>query len=273
MKIGRRQELTVREQVDGGFGLGDAEQSVFLDARLAPQGTSVGDVLEVFVQSDRSGNPEAIFDIPYAERGEFALLQVIDRAPHGAYLDWGLERDLFMPNFLQFGRIEIGDKVVVAIDVDDRGRLFASNRLVDYFDTDFSGLEVGLEVSLAVYGFNDIGVKVIVDGQYTGLVYKDQLFEEAEIGGELTGWIAAIRDDGKLDITLRRTGRQGTRDARQMVLDALEDGDGFLDLTDKSDPAVIRERLQISKKQFKKAVGALYKERLVVLSPNGIRRA
>ena len=209
--------------------------------------------------------------MPLAEAGQFAFLEVVDLAPHGAYLHWGLPRDLFVPRFLLFEDPSIGDSLMVAIDVDDRGRLFGSNRLVEYFDPDLSALSVGQQVELWVFHRSERGWQVIVDGTHAGQLYDDQVFQSLRVGEKLTGWVQELRSDGKVDVRARRTGRQAIDDDRATLQAALTQAGGFLPLTDRSPPAEIQARLQLSKKAFKRALGGLYKDGRVEIGTDGIR--
>jgi predicted RNA-binding protein (virulence factor B family) len=261
----------VQEQVRAGFWVGDDADSAFLPIYNAPEELEVGQELEVFVFHDKDGSPMATTDDPLVQRGEFAFLEVVDVADHGAYLNWGLERDLFVPHGLQHRRMSIGDHVVVVVDVDDQGRVYASSKLAGFFDNALNALQVGAEVKLLVYGFTDLGTLVVVDGRFTGLVYKSETFQELYIGDALTGWVSGLRGDGRVDVSLQRAKKAGTLDAREVIWDALVENGGFLPLTDRSSPEAIHSALQMSKKRFKKAVGSLYKDRRIRLDDDGIR--
>jgi len=273
VKTGITQTLTVQEAVTNGWMVGDDSDSAFMGKRNAPDVVNIGDAVDVFIYADKDGSPLATVHKPFAELGQFAMLEVIDVSRHGLHLDWGIDRDLFVPFNLQHERLREGDRVVVVIDLDDQGRLFGSNKLHDFFDMNLDPLTDGQEVSLLVYGFNNVGALVVVDGRYTGIIYKSETFQTIRLGDELTGYIKTRRHDGKLDITLQRTKRAGTLDAVESVWERLQAKGGFLPLTDKSDPDRIRQELAMSKKQFKKAIGALYKQRRILLEDGGIRAA
>jgi hypothetical protein len=230
----------------------------------------VGGTVEAFVYTEKDGEVVATTLLPKVEVGQFGVCEVVELAGPGAYLDWGLERDLLVPFALQHQPLKVGQTVVVAVDVDDRDRLFGSTRLAEFFERDVQQLAVGQEVELLVYGMNAHGVLLVVDGRYTGLAYHDAVYQRLGVGDRLTGWVAEHRDD-RVDVSLQRTAKRGRQDARSTLLAALEANDGWLPLHDRSSPVAIQRSLQMSKKAFKRAVGALYKERLVTLEDGGIR--
>ena len=270
MQVGRVQTLVVVEQVRGGFSLDEADP-VFLPRRNAPDDLEVGASLRVFVFTDRAGEPIATTDLPVVQVGGLAALEVVDVAEHGAYLDWGLDRDLFVPHGLMHRPLHVGDRTVVAVDIDEHGRIFGSTKLLGFLDVAPPDLASGTEVSLLVYGRNEVGHLMVVEGRYTGLAYHSATFEPLHIGDRRTGWVEAVRPDGRIDVALQRGRREGTEDASAIVWEALEDDGSFLALHDRSSPAEIQARLQMSKKRFKKAVGALYRARRITLEATGIR--
>jgi len=272
MKIGKSQEMTVLEQQRQGYTLGDdGETTVFLPRDQASRALEVGTGVQVFIFTDREGAPVATMDTPKVEVEQFACLEVVDVTGHGTYLDWGLTRDLYLPFGLQQKHLRAGDRVVVGVGVDDYGRIYASSKLGEFFDYDTRSCEVKQEVDLLVYDFNDSGVQVVIDGRYSGILYYDQTFTNLRLGDTARGWITFLRDDGRIDVALQQPGRRGTDDAKAKIWAALLAHDGFLALTDKSSPTRIRGELQMSKKAFKKAIGALYKERKITLGADGIR--
>ncbi|MEZ4323237.1 MAG: S1-like domain-containing RNA-binding protein [Myxococcota bacterium] len=270
MEIGRSQRLEVMERVPDGFWLADGEGSAFLPHGVAPEGLSVGQRLKVFVYTDRNGDLLATTDPPKVERDGFACLEVVDVAGHGAYLDWGLDRDLFVPHNLQHRPLKIGEHAVVVVDVDEHGRIFGSTKLGARFESAMHALRIGQKVSLLVYGFNDVGAQVIVDGRFTGLVYDNEMFREVMLGDAMDGWITGLRSDGRADVSLQPSRKAGTLDAREVIWDRLVENDGFLGLTDRSAPEEIERVLQMSKKRFKKAVGSLYKDRRIRIAQDGL---
>lgn len=271
MHVGSTQKLVVLERVRGGYLVGDPEAPAFLSRLEAPDGIEAGEEVSVFLYTAKDGSYLATTRTPFVQVGTFGALEVVDVAGPGAYLDWGLDRDLLVPRALQHRELSIGDIAVVAVDVDDRDRVFASTKLAEFFDRNVGDLSIGQEVELLVYGFNTHGALMVVDQRYTGLAYHNEVFRELRVGERMTGWVSGLREDGRVDVVLQRARRAGTDDAVDVVLHALEAHGGFLPLHDKSSPADIRKTLEMSKKVFKKAVGSLYKARRIRIERDGIQ--
>lgn len=268
LEIGKTNSLIVAKKTSAGFLLTDGTEEVLLPTRLAPDELEPGQKIEVFVYTDSEDRPIATTQKPLAEVGQFACLRVVAQTPHGAFLDWGLDKDLLLPFAEQHERLVIGQKYVVAVYLDNSTqRVAAASKLGSFLDYDVSGLEEDQPVVAVVYAKSDRGALVLVDDRYSGLVYPSELFSPVEIGQSLTGFIAKIRDDNKLDIRLRRVGTTGKRDAADVILSALEEAGGALPLGDKSTPEDITRELGISKKVFKAAIGGLYKAGKVIPGP------
>jgi len=278
IQIGRYNTLEVVREEAAGLYLsaeqrGPKSEQLLLPGRYVPEGTHIGDRLRVFVYTDSEDRPIATTLEPKAVVGDFAFLEVIDQSPHGAFLDWGLDKDLFAPSNEQHQRLQVGDRHVFAVSLDERTqRVKASSQLGPYLDYEVQAVDEGAEVGLLVYGHSDIGAQVVVDGRHPGLVYFDEAYRQLLVGDRLTGYVQRVRPDNKLDVRLQRTGRSARHDAQQVILDALEGAGGFLPLHDKSSPAEIRAKLALSKKAFKRALGGLYKARRIVVRPDGIER-
>jgi predicted RNA-binding protein (virulence factor B family) len=241
-----------------------------LPRREAPQVTP-GEQLEVFLYQDAAGELQGTCRLPLAQAGEFALLTVRSVGPHGAFLDWGLAKDLLAPTPLQPERMQAGRSYLVKVDLDQQGRPYANARVEDCLDHGRPDLRVGDAVSIIVWQFTDLGAKVIANGRFPALLYRDELPAGIVAGVELAGYVKRLRDDGKLDVTLRKVGAEGVSDARDAVLKALAAHGGKLMLHDRSSPAEIQRVLGMSKKTFKKAVGGLYKDGLVTLTEEELR--
>jgi predicted RNA-binding protein (virulence factor B family) len=240
-----------------------------LPRREAPS-LAPGDQVEVFLYQDSAGELQATCRQPLAQAGEFALLTVLSVGPHGAFLDWGLAKDLLAPFSLQPDRMQVGWSYLVKVELDEQGRPFANARIDDCLDHGRPDLQVGDQVALLIRQFTDLGAKVIVNHRYPALLYRDEIPAGAGVGAPLTGYVKRLREDGKLDVTLRKVGAEGVSDARQLILDALAAHGGILPLHDGSSPEAILQTLGVSKKTFKKAVGGLYKDGLVLLTDKGI---
>ncbi|MFT5292079.1 MAG: putative RNA-binding protein (virulence factor B family) [Planctomycetota bacterium] len=271
--LGQCQDLEVMRLVGVGAFLGDETGEVLLPYKYVPTGLGVGDSVRVFVHTDSDDRLVAITRMPSATLGNIAVMQVVDQTPHGVFVDWGLEKDLFVPEIEQHHSMRIGSRYVVEVRCDERtDRLIGSTRLGRFFDPLIEYLRPGREVELLVWSFNDVGAQVVVDGRHSGLVYSHQVPRNLNVGDALQGYVERLREDGKIDISLRKLGMAAGLDAQAMVLEALRTGgDGFLPLHDKSSPADIAQHFDLSKRVFKAAIGSLFKRELIELERDGIR--
>jgi len=273
MEIGRYQKLPVVRRTSSGAYLGSEADAVLLPRKLVPRGVVVGDELRVFVHHDSEGRRVATTRNVAATLGRIAVMEVVGLTPHGAFVDWGLDKDLFVPTVEQQRPMEMGSRHVVEVRLDERtDRLIGSSRLGRYFDPRIEHFTPGRQVELLVWGFNEAGIQVVVDGRHSGLVYESDALGDFRVGDQAVGYVDRLRDDGKLDISLKKRGRSAEIDAQEVILAALEDSsDGFLALHDKSPPDAITRQLDISKRVFKAAIGGLYKRSLIRLEADGIR--
>jgi predicted RNA-binding protein (virulence factor B family) len=272
IEIGKQNRLIVLRNTSVGLYLGDQEgQDILLPIKYIPEGIEVDDEIDVFVYRDSEDRLIATTLEPRIQLNGFASLRVKDVNDFGAFLDWGLEKDLMVPYREQMNRMHVGQYQIVYLYVDETtGRLAASNKLDRFLEEEPVGLSEGEKVNLLIWTETDLGYNVIVNQKYKGLLYKNQIFSIVEPGDEVTGYIKQIREDHKLDVTLHQQGFAGIEANAQLVLDKLKKNNGFLALTDNSSPEDILDILQMSKKTFKKAVGTLYKQRLVELNDKGI---
>src|SRR6185369_5719136 len=252
-----------------GVWLEAGDELAHLPLREAPQAIA-GEQLEVFLYQVIPGELQATLRPPLAQAGEFAVLKVKSVTAHGAFLDWGLAKDLLVPLSLQPERMQINWSYLVKIDVDEQGRPFANARIDECLDHGRPDLHEGDTVDLIVWQLTELGAKVIVNNRFPALLYRDELPAGSFTGMEIPGYVKRLREDGKLDVTLRRVGPEGIADGRDVILRVLAANGGSLPLHDKSSPEVIRKTLDMSKKTFKKAVGGLYKDGLVSLTAEGI---
>lgn len=271
--IGLINELEVVKEVDFGIYLdGGSHGEILMPKRYVPEGTKPGDQLSVFIYLDSEDRLVATSETPKAMVGDFALLKVVSVTPVGAFLDWGLPKDLLVPFREQHQRMEAGRSYLVYVYLDDESqRIVATSKLdkcVDNIPVDY---EVGEEVDLIVAGQTDLGFKAIIDNSHWGMLYKNEVFQPLKVGQKLKGFIKNIREDEKVDLALQKEGYEKIDSISQDILNKLAAHDGFLPLTDKSSPELIQETFKISKKNFKKAIGSLYKHRLIKLEENGIR--
>ena len=273
IRLGDYNRMTVVKTVDFGVYLdGGEEGEVLLPARYVPDGCKEGDELEVFVYLDNEERLVATTQKPLAKVGDFACLEVSWGNEYGAFLNWGLMKDLFCPFREQKMKMEKGKRYIVHVHIDHEShRIVASAKVERYFDPSFPPYRYGDEVSLLVWQKTDLGFKVIVDNRYAGLVYSNQIFREIRTGDRMKGYIEAVREDGKIDVMLQPTGWRMTKETADVLLDYLETHQGVCRLTDKSPAEDIYQAFQVSKKSYKKAVGDLYKRRLITIEEDCIR--
>jgi predicted RNA-binding protein (virulence factor B family) len=269
--IGRYNRLKIARIGASGAFLATDEGDVLLPGKFIPKGVEQGDSIDVFIYRDSEDRLVATVQRPLAVVGEFALLKVKDNTRIGAFLDWGLDKDLLLPFGEQPAPVKKGEQVLVRLYLDNSGRIAASARLEKYLRPADKSLSEGDEVELLPYAFSDLGAKVIINNTYGGLLFRNELYARPARGERLRGYVKKIRDDGKIDVTLRKGGAQEAATDREAILAALKAHGGFLPLTDKSTPEAIAGLLRMSKKSFKKAAGGLYKEGLIDIAAEGIR--
>lgn len=265
----------------GVFLDGGREGDILMPQKYVPEGTKVGDDIKCFIYLDQDERPVATTETPLAKVGDFAFLECTWVNEYGAFLDWGLMKDLFCPFREQKKKMEMGDSYIVYIHIDEESYRIVATAKVDKYlsparpaDTNREeGLAIGTPVSLLVWQKTDLGFKVIVDNKYQGLIYRNQIFRHVQTGDRLDGYVEKVRPDGKLDISLQPTGRKQTIDFAEALIQWLEDHDGFAPFGDKSAPDDIKRTFQVSKKVFKKAVGDLYKRRIITITDDGIQLA
>ncbi|HIW43944.1 MAG TPA: GntR family transcriptional regulator [Candidatus Prevotella stercoripullorum] len=273
IRLGDYNRMTVVKTVDFGVYLdGGEEGEVLLPARYVPDGCKEGDELEVFVYLDNEERLVATTQTPLAKVGDFTCLEVSWVNEYGAFLNWGLMKDLFCPFREQKMKMEKGKSYIVHVHIDNEShRIVASAKVERYFAPSFPPYRYGDEVGLLVWQKTDLGFKVIVDNRYAGLVYSNQIFRDIHTGDRMKGYIEAVREDGKIDVMLQPTGWRMTKETADVLLDYLETHQGVCRLTDKSPAEDIYQAFQVSKKSYKKAVGDLYKRRLITIEEDCIR--
>lgn len=275
IKLGDYNHLTVVKEVDFGLYLdGGDEGEILLPARYVPKGCRPGDELDVFIYLDQDERPVATTERPLAKEGYFACLRVAWVNEYGAFLDWGLIKDLFCPFREQKRRMMKGLRYVVYVTIDEESyRMMATAKVERYFSTEPPQYRHGDEVDLLVWQKTELGFKVIIDNKYPGLVYENQVFRHITTGDRLKGYIDMVRPDGKIDVMLQPTGRRMTEEFSETLLNYLHENNGRCTLGDKSPAELIADTFKVSKKTFKKAIGDLYKRRLITISDDGIRLA
>ena len=268
--LGKRNSLRIVREARPGFYLdGGPLGEILLPGRYLPPGYGVGDSLDVFVYRDSEDRLVATTETPRAMVGEFACLRVVGGRPGlGSFLDWGLEKDLLLPNREQLGRPRPGDTLVVYIRIDDvSNRLIATQRFDKWLDQTQHDYVRGQRVNLLIDGETELGYKAIINQAHRGLLYRAELGAPLEIGQQLEGYIRGIRADGKIDLGLDPTGYARVKPLTEQILEALAAAGGRISFHDQSSPEEIREAFGASKKSFKQALGALYRDHRVLLEP------
>lgn len=276
IRIGCYNWLAVAQKTRDGFVLGQGPDAAFLHYTQATEPLAVGKEVRVFVYQSSDAMLQASMKAPRVMLGEFAQLRCLSVTDHGAFMDWGMPKDLFVPFAEQYRPMVDGQDYVVHVTWDRRGeRLIGSSKLAPHFDYDIAGLERGDAVDLLVFSVTAASAQVVVDQRYLGMVYMDATSRRVHAGEELDGYVAKLREDNRVEITLSPPGayREQRDEAQRVVLDELFAAGGFLPIHDKSSPADIHRAVGLSKKVFKRSVGSLYKARKVRLEADGIRLA
>lgn len=270
MKLGKTQVLTVVKKVDFGVYLGGEDERVLLPKKQVPSGIEVGDPIEVFLYKDSDDRLIATTKQPKIQLGELAVLDVADTGKYGAFLDWGLEKDLFLPFKQQTKKVEKGDRCLVSLYIDKSQRLCATMRVYEMLKKN-SPYQKDDEVEGIIYDTSDnFGIFVAVDNQYSALIPKKDSFGKLRVGQTVQARVTAVKPDGKLDLSVKdKIPMQMDKDAA-FILKKMQQRGGSLPFTDKADPELIKDEFQMSKNAFKRAVGRLLKENKVEITENGI---
>lgn len=272
MQIGRLNNLTVLEVTPRGVFLDGAEfGEITLPVALAPQECREGQALSVFLYYDASEQLVATTERPHIMVGEFAWLEVLGVTASGAFLDWGLDKDLFLPAREFAQRVEVGQGVVAFAFLDNRGRITASMREDEFFDKTPGDYFVGQKVNLLITRPSDLGFNAIINHRHPGVIYQNEIFSPIETGDRRFGYIKKVREDGKIDLSLNPSGHQAAGDIGEQILSLLARVGGFLEINDKTTPEEIYDLLGVSKKKYKMAVGGLLKQGRVAFEKDGIR--
>jgi hypothetical protein len=272
-KIGERASLKIlREMTFGVFLDGGELGEILLPRREMPVKWELGGLVDVFLYNDSEDRPVATLKQPLLLPGQFGRLRVVALTPVGAFLDWGLPKDLLVPFREQKARMEIGKSYVVLVRVDETSRrILATTRLGRHLDLTPPPWREGEEVDLIVYGKTPLGYKAIIGGSHSGLIFATDVFQPLQPGEKLKGYIAAVREDGKIDLTLHPPGRARVAGLEGQILAELAARGGYWALCDNSPAAEIHSELGVSKRTFKQATGALFRKHKITLEPKGIR--
>ncbi|MCF0051482.1 S1-like domain-containing RNA-binding protein [Dyadobacter sp. LJ53] len=270
--IGKYNYLTIERLTSVGMFLSDVEgEEVLLPNQYLTDEMQIGDNIKVFVYLDSEDRPVATTETPKIVRNEFAFLEVTDVTEHGAFMDWGLIKDLFVPFREQSTPMQEGERHVVFLYLDQKSsRLIASTKIDRFLENERLTVAEGDQVDLLIFSKTDLGYNAIVNQYHKGLIYANEVFREINVGDSLKGYVKKIREENKLDLSLQKTGYEVVEPTAQFILDELKKANGFLNLSDSSSPEDIYKKLQISKKVFKKAIGGLYKQGLIKIGDDGI---
>ena len=275
----RVKEEALREGFGEVFGMyldAGREGEILMPQKYVPEGTKPGDEIECFVYLDQDERPIATTEKPLALVGDFAYLTCSWVNEYGAFLNWGLTKDIFCPFREQKKRMEIGDSFIVHIHIDeDSYRIVASAKIEHYLKEidDTCELKRGSEIDILIWQKTELGFKVIVNNSYPGLIYEDQVFKYIHTGDRMKAYVSNMRPDGKIDISLQPLGIAAVEDFSTTLLNYMKDNDGHCTVNDKSDPEEIKRQFHVSKKIFKKATGDLYKKKLITLAEDGLHLA
>lgn len=272
LQIGVYHTLKIDRETKVGLFLTNGKDDVLLPNKYVPNDFTIGDDLTVFVYLDHEERPVATTLKPFISLNSFAVLKVSYINKFGAFLNWGMEKDLFAPFKEQARPMEKDKRYIVTMYLDKQtGRLAASSKINQFLDKEPLDIEVGQEVDLMVSHITEIGINVIINGKFRGLAYQNEVFETVSPGYKTKGYIKTIRPDGKIDVSFQKQGFEAIDDSAQQVLEALKQNDGVLRLNDNSHPEEIKSVLKMSKKTFKKAIGSLYKQKLIDINNEGIQ--
>lgn len=272
IELGKFNTLEVVKEVDFGMYLdGGEEGEILLPQRYVPEDCKPGDKLSVFIYLDNEERLVATTLTPLVQVGQFACLEVAWVNQYGAFLNWGLMKDLFVPFSEQKMKMQVGKKYVIHAHLDDESyRIVASAKVDRYLSKERAAYEPGQEVDILIWQKTDLGFKAIIDNQYSGLIYESEIFQPLHTGMTMKAYIKQVREDGKIDLVLQKLGQGKVEDFSDTLLAYIRKSGGRISLNDKSPAEAIYAAFGVSKKTFKKAVGDLYKKHLVLLQEDGI---
>lgn len=274
IKLGTWSRLIIDRDTSVGLFLttDDKANDVLLPNKYVPEEFEIGDHLDVFCYLDHEERIVATTLVPFVTVDQFQLLQVAEVNEYGAFMDWGLEKHLLVPFREQRNKMQEGQWYVVYCYLDEKtDRLVASNKLDKFLSNDELTVQALDEVDLVVTRLTDLGWEVIINHKHKGLVYSNEIFKKVAVGDKLKGYIKNIRPDNKIDVSLQPIGYKSLEPAANLIYEKLVANGGILNLHDKSDPEDIKRIMQMSKKTFKKGIGALYKERKIEIKPDSIK--
>ncbi len=275
IELGKFNHLEVVKRVDFGVYLdGEEAGEILLPSRYVPSNCEIGDILNVFLYLDSEERLIATTLTPLVQVGEFAFLKVAWINQYGAFLNWGLMKDLFVPFSEQKMKMQVDKSYIVYVHLDDESyRIVATAKVERYLSKETPDYQPGQEVNILIWQKTDLGFKAIIENKYAGLIYENEVFQDLRTGMQLKAYVKQVREDGKIDLMIQKTGMAKVGDFSEKLLQYIKDEGGRISINDKSDADIIYETFGVSKKTFKKAVGDLYKKRLISLDERGIELA
>ena len=260
-----------RDTTPGLFLMAEDEQDVLLPGQYVTEDMVQDTLVEVFLYTDSEDRLVATTLIPHAKLDEFALFEVVDVAPFGAFMDWGLTKDLLVPNMFQKTPFEVGEKRFLKVVYDERThRLVGTEKLGDFFDRRVKGLTINKEAKILVISKTPLGFKCIVDDKYEGLIYHNEIFENINLGDEKVAFVKTIRKDGNIDLSLRKPNSKNSADSSDKVLNLLKQNNGIMPYNYKSDAQLIKDVFSLSKKDFKRSLTKLQEMNKIEVKDTGI---
>jgi len=272
VRMGEYNLLKVIKVKDMGVFMDNGEEGILMPKRFVPPGTRIGDEINVFLYHDGEGMPIATTQKPFGVLGDIVKLKAVDITPQGAFLDWGLMKDLFIPKSGMISFMRPTGEYLVKIVMDEQtGRVAATEKLERYLSNETLTVKEKEEVDLLVYRKTDIGYEVIINGKHKGILHQNEIYRPIEIGDRFPGFIKNILDENKVDVAAGKSGYQRVEDEAEKILRLLQENDGYLPYHDKSSPEEIYDFFHISKKTFKMTTGNLYKQKKIIFTSTGIK--
>jgi predicted RNA-binding protein (virulence factor B family) len=271
LKVGEINELRIVKEVPFGLYLDSSEGEILLPKKYVSEGNQVGEMIKVFIYTDSEDRLIATTLKPLAVLGDFACLTVVHTTSFGSFLEWGLEKQLFVPLKEQHKLMREGEKYIVKLCLDERtNRVIGVGKISSFIEKDEIKLQEGEEVELMVYEITVIGIMCIINNKYAGMLYRNEVFKDLSLGDKLIGYVKKIREDNKIDLSTRKAGYVGIVEDKNIIIQHLEEAKGFLPYNDLTSPEEIQQVFGMSKKSFKKLIGNLYKSGLIRIDNKGI---
>lgn len=271
LEIGKYNDLVVESQVEFGLYLNSDKGKILLPKKYVAQGVHIGDTIKVFVYTDSEDRLVATTLKPNGILGDFVFLTAKDVTSFGTFMDWGLEKDLLVPKSEQQDRMVPGKKYLTKICFDETtGRVYGTTKISAASNKNIKDLKEGQKVDLLIHSFTNIGIMAVINNRYFGMLYINETYQDLSVGDTCTGYIMRLREDKKIDLTLKQPGYTSVKGSGETIVNILKEAGGFIPCHDKSSPEEIKKVFSMSKKEFKRAVGGLFKNGILELKENGI---